>query len=182
MRFVRLAADGGNVGKKRPNQGVEFRQALQTRGGGGSGSSSSSRRGVCVCECVLAETVMAGWTKVWGAPQGDGVIISQATWWRRVKLNLGVGTMDELEDVSEPGSVRQCGEGRGYLVTRSNPGRRRVATGRSWWMGAADRRLLREMGLGRWRGQRWQKAVKSDDLCALESCDSSGADGRVGAQ
>lgn len=90
--------------------------------------------GVCVCASGdysgrLDESVWGG------APQGDSVIISQATWWRRVKLNLGVGTMDELEDVSEPGSVRQCGEGRGYLVTRSNLGRRRVATGRSWWRG-----------------------------------------------
>ena len=77
--------------------------------------------------------------------------------------------MDELEDVSEPGSVRQCGEGRGYLVTRSNPGRRRVATGRSWWRGAADRRLLREMGLGRWRGRRWQKAVSQTTYAHLRA-------------
>jgi hypothetical protein len=44
---------------------------------------------VVMAVVVVVEAMMAGWKEGWGRPNGVGVIISRATWWSSVELNLG---------------------------------------------------------------------------------------------
>lgn len=48
---------------------------------------------VCVCVCVLAETIMAGWTKVWGGAP------------RRQRYNISSNMVEKSR--VEPGGLEQ---------------------------------------------------------------------------